>query len=201
LCFGFAFETKGKKGTFQRATALKLGIPEGPLWGKLQRGESITHAGKKFTPEMVMDYAQGKRGTKIGFVMDTFPHNHYVDFFKGSDVLIHEASFLESEKERAWDVKHSTAKMAAEVAKHIGAKKLFLTHFSPRYKDGKDMLAEAKPVFANVIAAHDLMRVELEESYVVEAKKTKNEKNMEKKTPKTKTPASTAKAKPKAKKK
>lgn len=177
LCYGFVFETKGKKGTFQRAKALKLGLPEGPLWGKLQKGETISHAGKKFTPEMVMDYAAGKRGTKIGFVMDTFPHNHYVEFMQGSDVLIHEASFLESEKERAWEVKHSTAKMAAEVAKKVRAKKLFLTHFSPRYPDGKEMLAEAKPIFKETVAAHDLMRVELEENHSLQ-KETKKVKNI-----------------------
>lgn len=184
VCYGFVFETKGKKGTFLREKALKLKIPEGPLWGKLQKGETISHAGKKYTPEMVMDYTQSKRGTKIGFVMDTFPHNHYVEFMQGSDVLIHEASFLESEKERAWDVKHSTAKMAAEIAKKLGVKQLFLTHFSPRYPDGKDMLAEAKPIFKNTIAAHDLMKVELEESYSNE--KEKKVKNISKAKPKNK---------------
>lgn len=164
LCYGFVFETKGKKGTFIRAKALKLKIPEGPLWGKLQKGESVSHNGKKFTPEMVMDYTQSKKGVKIALVMDTFPHNHYVEAMKGCDYLIHESSFMEDEKERAWEVRHSTARMAGEVAKKMGVKKLFLTHFSPRYPDGKEMVKEAKPVFANVVAAHDLMKVELEES-------------------------------------
>ena len=173
LCFGFVFETKGKKGTFLRAKALKLKIPEGPLWGKLQKGETVSHNGKKFTPEMVMDYKQNKQGVKIGFVMDTFPHEHYVSAMKGCDYLIHESSFLETEKERAWEVKHSTAKMAGEVAKKIGAKKLFLTHFSPRYSaDGKEMLKEAQSVFKQTVVAHDLMKVELEESMPV-AKKSK----------------------------
>ena len=180
-CYGFIFEAESKKGEFQRAKALKLKIPEGPLWGKLQRGETITHNGKKYTPEMVMDYSKSMRGTKIAYIMDTFPHHHYVDVLKKLqiDVLIHESSFMESEKERALETKHTTARLAGEVASKTGAGELILTHFSPRYPNGKDMLREAQAVFKNTKAAHDLYSVEVEDRHSL--KKTKLPKTKTKK--------------------
>lgn len=179
VCYGFFFEAESKSGEFQRAKALKLNIPMGPLWGKLQRGETITHAGKKFTPAMVMDYSKAMHGARIAFIMDTFPHPHYVDAVKNMhvDVLVHESSFLELEKERAVEVKHSTAKMAGEVAKHAGAKQLILTHFSARYPNGKDMMKEAQKVFKNVTAAHDLMTVHVPERHAAETKKSVKKKS------------------------
>lgn len=168
-CYGFVFETPGKSGEFQRAKALKLKIPEGPLWGKLQKGETITHSGKKFTPEMVMDYSKAMKGATLAYIMDTFPHAHYMDALKGVDYLIHESSFLESERERAVETKHSTARMAGEIAKRTGARELILTHFSPRYPNGKEMEKEAKSAFPHVRAAHDLMSVELADRFEVNA--------------------------------
>lgn len=185
-CYGFFFEAESKTGEFQRAKALKLKIPMGPLWGKLQKGETVTHAGKKYTPEMVMDYSKAMKGARIAYIMDTFPHPHYVDALTHAnvDVLVHESSFLESEKERAVEVKHSTAKMAAEVAKHANVKQLILTHFSARYPNGKDMTKEAQKIFPNVTAAHDLFSMETPERYPVEIKKsktsTKKRTNMQK---------------------
>ena len=174
-CYGFIFEAQSKEGEFQRAKAIKLKIPMGPLWGKLQRGETITHAGKKYTPNMVMDYAKGMSGTKVAYIMDTFPHAHYVDALKKMkiDVLIHESSFLETEKERAWETRHSTARMAGEIAAKLGVRQLILTHFSPRYPHGKDMVKEAQTAFKHVTAAHDLMKVELPARYSLETKTKK----------------------------
>ncbi len=175
LCYGFFFEAESKSGEFQRAKALKLKIPMGPLWGKLQKGETVVHGEKKYTPNMVMDYSKAMNGTRIAYIMDTFPHPHYVDAVKAmkTDVLVHEASFLETEKERAGEVKHSTAKMAGEVAKHTNVRQLILTHFSARYPNGKDMMKEAAHVFKNVTAAHDLMVLSVPERYPIEGKKSK----------------------------
>lgn len=171
-CYGFLFEAQSKSGEFQRSKALKLGIPEGPLWGKLQRGENVSHAGKKYTPEMVMDYSKAMKGATLAYIMDTFPHAHYIDVLKvlKVDYLIHESSFLETERERAGETKHSTAGMAGEIAKRVGAKQLILTHFSPRYPHGKDMVKEAQRAFKHVTAAHDLMTIELEDRHAPESK-------------------------------
>lgn len=175
-CYGFIFEAVSKSGEFQRAKAIKLKIPMGPLWGKLQKGETVSVNGKKYTPDMVMDYSKALKGARIAYVMDTFPHPHYIQGLKDTDVLIHESSFLETEKERALETKHSTAKMAGEIAKRAGVRQLILTHFSPRYPNGKDMQKEAQNVFKNTIAAHDLVTIEVPDRYDEETKKSKPKK-------------------------
>lgn len=159
---------------------MKLKIPMGPLWGKLQKGETIVHEGKKFTPERVMDYSKGMKGTKLAYIMDTFPHIHYIDALKKEkiDILVHESSFLETEKERAVEVKHSTARMAGEIAKKVGARQLILTHFSPRYSNEKEMVKEAEKVFKPVIAGHDLLRVELEDRFRTTRKKERKKQEI-----------------------
>ncbi len=158
-CFGFAFEEKGKKGEFQRKKAIEFGIPEGPLWGKLQKGETIKFGGKNFKPEQVMDFSKGRAGRKVSIVWDTLPHNSYYGEIKNSDLLVHEASFLESEAAFAKKTLHSTALQAAQAAKKTGAKKLVLTHFSSRYRSNNEIEKEAKKEFENTIAAKDLMEL------------------------------------------
>ncbi len=156
-CLGFSFKEKDKEGEFQRAKALKLGIPEGPLWGKLQKGQSVRWKGRTFKPGQVMDYKKGRRGRKISVVMDTVPWEGYFDYIEGSDVLVHEAAFGEKHAQRARETKHSTARQAARVAAETNAKKLVLTHISPRHKRNKELENEARQEFANVVVAEDLM--------------------------------------------
>lgn len=160
-CIGFSFNQKDKPGEFQRPTALKLGIPEGPLWSKLQKGQAVKANGKTFKPEQVMDFAKGRKGKKVSIVTDTLPHEIYFDEIKDSDLLIHEAAFLDKQKERAKETKHSTALDAAKVAAKTGAKKLILTHLSPRNKDNSKIENEARQEFAEVIVAKDLMELEI----------------------------------------
>lgn len=160
-CFGYVFETKGKKGKFLRQKAIDLGVPVGPLFSKLQAGESVEIKGKKITQEMVMDYSQGKKGKKISIIMDTRPAQHYFEAISGSDVLVHESAFLEKMKERALESKHTTAKEAGEVAAKTECKKLVLTHISPRHKEADKLENEARTVFPDVVVAEDLMEMEI----------------------------------------
>ncbi len=160
-CFGFAFKEKDKDGEFQRETALKLGIPEGPLWGKLQKGQKVKVKGKEFAPDQVMDYSKGKNGRKVSVVMDTLPSASYFDYIENSDLLIHESAFTEKHAKRAKETTHCTARQAAKVAARTHAKKLILTHISPRHKKSSELENEARQEFAEVEVAEDLMKVEL----------------------------------------
>ena len=160
-CLGFSFKESDKTGTFQREKALKLGIPEGPLWSKLQKGESVKAKGKTFKPEQVMDYEKGRLGKKVSIVMDTLPSDSYFDAIKDSDVLVHEAAFLEKHITRAKETKHSTAKQAAWVAAQTGAKKLVIVHISPRYKKNSMVENEARQEFGNVVVPKDLEEIEV----------------------------------------
>jgi len=160
-CAGFVFREKDKPGEFQRKKALELKIPEGPLWSKLQKGLSVKVDGKVFTPQQVMDFSKGRKGKKVSIVMDTLPSETYFGEIMDSDVLVHEAAFLESQRERAKETKHSTALEAGKVAEKTGAKQLVLTHLSPRNKDNAQIENEARQAFANVIVAKDLMEMEI----------------------------------------
>ena len=142
-----------RTGRFDKPKALELGIPEGPLFGQLQKGQTVTVGGKTITPDMVM--GPPRRGRKIVYTGDTVPTRALVEFARDSDVLIHDATADTTFEEKANSYGHSTAKQAALIAKEAGAKALILTHFSPRYEDASPMLAEAKAIFENSILAED----------------------------------------------
>lgn len=160
-CLGFVFKEKDKEAEFQREKALKLGIPEGPLWSQLQKGKKVKVKGKEFSPEQVLDYSKGRKGKKVSIIMDTLPSDSYFDAIMESDVLIHEAAFLEKHISRAKETKHCTAKQAAWVAEQVKAKKLVIVHISPRYKSNKDVENEARQEFGNVVVPKDLEEIEV----------------------------------------
>lgn len=160
-CLGYVFREKDKEGTFQREKALKLGIPEGPLWSRLQKGEKVRVGKKEFRPEQVMDYGRGRKGKKISIVMDTLPSDSYFEAIRESDVLVHEAAFLDKHVSRAKETRHSTAKQAAWVASQTNAKKLVLVHISPRYKKNSLVENEARQEFGNVVVPRDLEEIEV----------------------------------------
>jgi ribonuclease Z len=160
-CFGFVFEELRPEGKFVREKALKLEIPEGPLWGQLQAGKSIKVSGKTFKPEMVLDYSKGKKGKKIAIIMDTLP-NYSLQELKDCNLIEHEACFSKEFEERAKQTRHSTAEQAAGIAKKTNAKRLVLTHISTRHQKEAEVLEkEARAVFQNSKVAKDLEEIEL----------------------------------------
>lgn len=158
---GYAVIEDERRGKFDRDKAEKeLGIPPGPLYAKLARGESIVWNGKLITPEMVL--GEKRRGRKVVYTGDTRPTERTVEVARGADILIHDAAFREELKDWAIESGHSTAKEAAEVAKQAGVKKLILTHISTRYsKDVSPLLEEAKEVFENTTVAEDFLNLEV----------------------------------------
>ena len=155
-CFGFVFKETDKKGEFDRAKAEKLGIPPGPLYAKLVAGEKIKVNGKVFTQKDVMNYTKGREGRKVLIVADTRPIKTTITEAKNAELLIHEATFLESQKDKAIEALHSTTTEAAEIAHKAKAKKLALYHFSARNTNEEEILADAKKVFANTIVPKEL---------------------------------------------
>jgi len=157
---GYALIEKDRPGKFNRAKAEELGIPPGPLYAKLVRGESIEINGRIITPDMVV--GPPRPGRKIVYTGDTRPCEKIVEIAKDADVLIHDASFTSDLQEWAEKTKHSTAKEAAEIAKKARVRQLILTHISARYsKDVTPLLEEAKQIFKNVVVAEDLMSIEV----------------------------------------
>ena len=155
----YALEEKERPGRFDLKTAKALGIPEGPMYRRLQDGQPVTVGGKTFTPQMVL--GPPRRGRKIVYTGDTMPTSELVEFAKGADVLIHDATAETSLEEKANKYGHSTGRQAALVAKDAGVAQLALTHVSPRYDDAAPILADATAVFPNTVLADDFYQIEV----------------------------------------
>jgi len=155
-CFGFVLKENDKKGEFNRDKAIKLGIPVGPMFSKLANGEKVKVNGKTFCEKDVMDYSKGRIGRKIVFVSDTLPIKETISESKGAALLIHEATFLDKQKDKAKEALHSTALQAAQIAKKANVKKLALFHFSARNTEGKEILEEAQKEFKETIIPNEM---------------------------------------------
>jgi len=157
--FSYRFDEKDKPGRFNLEKAKSLGIPEGPMWNKLQNGEQIEIGGKMITSDQVL--GEVRPGKKIGISGDTMPTNELEKFFEDCDYLVFDSTFLDELKEKAKETCHSTAKEAAALGEKARVKNLILTHFSARYKDETLHLEEAKQIHDSVITARDLLEVEI----------------------------------------
>lgn len=158
---GYILKEHMRRGRFDVEKARALGIPEGPEWGKLTKGEDVTLSnGRTVRPSDVVGAA--RPGRLIAFTGDTRPCAATVDAARDADLLIHEATFGEEERDRARDTGHSTAKEAAQVALNAKAKRLVLSHVSARYSISADELVrEARDVFPNAGVAKDGMEVDV----------------------------------------
>ena len=157
---GYVLEEDMRPGRFNKKKALELGIPEGPLFGRLQRGESIKlKDGRVVTPDMVL--GPPRPGRKVVYTGDTKPCNKVVEFARNADLLIHDATFLSDLEDVAIEYGHSTARQAAEIAKEANVDRLVLTHISPRYLDDRAIEEEAKNIFENSIVARDFLKLEV----------------------------------------
>src|SRR6201990_1052558 len=152
--FGYAFVEDDRPGRFDVEQARKLGVTEGPDFGRLQRGETVN--GVK--PEQVV--GPDRTGRRIVYSGDTMPSQTTEVYAENADVLIHEATFCEDEKARARETGHSTAKQAAQLAKDANVKLLALTHLSTRYFP-RDIRDEARAVFPNTVVPRDFDAIEV----------------------------------------
>ena len=158
---GYALVESERKGRFNPERARELGIPEGPLWGQIHRGNPVMLPdGRVIEPsELVGPRRPGRTVVVTG---DTRPCAATIEASRDADLLIHEATFGDEEAARAVETGHSTAREAAEVAREAGARRLLLTHFSARYsRDAVDLEREARTVFAETIIGKDGMEIEV----------------------------------------
>ena len=158
---GYILKEHARRGRFDVEKARSIGIPEGPLWGKLTKGEEVQLSnGHTVRPSEVVGPA--RPGRLIAFTGDTRPCAATVDAAQGADLLIHEATFGEEERDRARDTGHSTAKEAAQVALAAKAKRLVLSHVSARYSvSAEELVREAREVFPNASVAKDGLELDV----------------------------------------
>jgi ribonuclease Z len=158
--YGWAVVEHERLGRFDAAKARELGVPEGPLWGRLHHGQAVEVDGRTVSPAEVV--GAPRPGRKLVLSGDTRPCQATREIAADADLLVHEATFADDEAERAAHTGHSTAREAAEVAAAAGVLRLVLTHFSPRYADDPRWLEkEARAVFPETVAAHDGLVIEI----------------------------------------
>lgn len=152
-CFGFLFEEKARR-PFLADKAEALGVPFGPERARLVQGDAVTLAdGRIILPHDVL----GERipGLKYVHVADAGRTDNLVEICRGADALTIEATYTESEADMARQFGHLTAARAARLAAEAGVATLLLTHLSRRYFE-RDILQEARAIFANTFVARDL---------------------------------------------
>ena len=156
---GYRLVEHERPGRFDVEVANSLGVPDGPERGALQRGEPVTLAdGTLVTPEQVLGPARA--GRTLVLTGDTAPASSVVEAARGADVLVHEATFLADERERARETLHSTAGEAALVAREAEVRLLALTHLSTRYF-GHEVVQEARELFPDTVVPRDFDVVDI----------------------------------------
>jgi ribonuclease Z len=151
---GYALVEDPRPGAFDPERARELGVTPGPDFGRLQEGEAVDGV----HPDQVM--GEPRPGRRIVLAGDTAPCEMTRLVAFEADLLVHEATFLDEEADRAAETRHSTARQAAELAAAAGVTMLALTHISPRY-GGKEVRDEARAAFENTVVPRDFDRVEL----------------------------------------
>ena len=155
---GFALIEDPRPGMFDVAAARALGVPAGPLFGRLQRGETIRVGDAEVRPEQVL--GPPRAGRSVVITGDTEPCEATIVAATGAELLVHEATFLDEERERARETRHSTAREAADVARSAGVQLLALTHLSSRFLP-REIRKEAAAVFGETVVPRDFDQVEV----------------------------------------
>lgn len=160
FALGYRVDERPRPGRFDVESARELGVPEGPLWGRLQSGEvvqlengNIVHPSDVLGPE--------RPGKSVAYCLDTRPCAMSLELARGVDLLIHEATYTEAFAAEAREYGHSTAAQAARTARDAGARQLLITHFSTRFADPAPLLEEARAIFSETVLAEDFLEIEV----------------------------------------
>jgi ribonuclease Z len=157
-CVGYTLEELDRPGEFNPEKATELGVPRGPLWGKLQKGESVaSENGTIVTPEDIM--GKPRSGRKFSFVTDTQYIPTIAKEVRGSNLLICEGMFADDCAEQAKEKKHMTSRQAATIARDSDSMRMAMIHYSPRYTD-RDLdllLRQAREVYPRAELTKDRM--------------------------------------------
>ena len=158
---GYAVREHDRLGRFDPDRAKALGIPEGPLWGRIHRGERIDLPdGRSVEPTELVGAA--RPGRTVVLTGDTRPCDAVREVARGADLLVHDATFGDDERDRARETGHSTAREAARLAREVGVRQLVLTHVSARYsRDAPELLAQAREEFTESLVARDGLPVDV----------------------------------------
>lgn len=157
---GYCIEEKLRPGKFNKKKALELGVPEGPLFNKIQKGNKIILSNNKIVkPDMIL--GSPRKGRKIVISGDTKPIGKMIEFAKFADILIHDSTFDSDLTNIALEYGHSTSYQSAEIAKKAKVDSLYLYHISPRYLNNNVIENDAKKIFKKSFVPKDLDEIEI----------------------------------------
>ncbi|MCD1294587.1 ribonuclease Z [Methanocella sp. CWC-04] len=157
---GYALRENSRPGRFNKQKALELGVPEGPMFSKLHRGEPVIINGKEIKSSDVV--GEPRPGRLIVYTGDTVPSDAFLPYLKNADIWISESTFSDDMIDKAEETLHSSAGGVARLARAANVENLILTHISSRYsQDTTQLVEDAKKHFENVIVADDLMEIDV----------------------------------------
>jgi len=163
VCYGYTLEEHSRPGAFNPDRALELKVPCGPLWSKLQSGETVQSSdGIDVAPADVL--GSPRKGRKFSYVTDTRYIPSIAKEVAGSDLLVCEGMFEKELEATAIEKKHMTAQQAGMIARDAGVKQMALIHYSPRYTDSdlKILQTEAQEIFPQAMLSKDRMILPIE---------------------------------------
>src|SRR5437867_4531551 len=161
LCLAYAIAEKERPGRFHPEKAKRLGVPEGPLWGELQHGNTVKVEGKEIRPSDVVEAP--RPGLKVVYAIDTRPAESVKRLAKEADLLMHDGGFAEERRPKAQEYYHSTAREAAQLAKAAKVKRLAVVHISAVTRDDSVLLKEARKIFKQTLVPKDFQTLSLKQ--------------------------------------
>ena len=154
---GYAFIEKDKRRILPKKLD-HFGIKPGPIVGRLQEGHTVEVKGKHVHPDDVSSIVRGK---KVAYITDTKLCENCFALAHQADVLVCESTYASSLEGKGEEYSHMTASQAAQIAARAGVRKLYLTHFSARYKDVSELEEEARKMFPDSTCAYDFLKVKI----------------------------------------
>ncbi|MGB0166432.1 MAG: ribonuclease Z [Luteibaculum sp.] len=150
---GFWIKEKPKKRHYDPNAGLRYDVPIHWI-DRIKSGMDFVNEAGEVVPNHLLT-SPAEVSKSYAYCSDTAFFPELEQYLQEPDVLYHESTFLESEKARANETKHSTAKQAAEMALRLKSKCLVLGHFSARYRKEEKFKSEAEQIFNNVVIAYD----------------------------------------------
>lgn len=158
-CNGFLFTEKNNKRKLNLDLAQKLNINK-VYYKKLTKSENVVNEkGEEIDFRDVT--SAGLKNKSYAYCSDTIYFPNIIEQIGHIDLLYHESTFLEKDKEKAKLTMHSTAMDAANIAKQAQINKLIIGHFSSRYENLDLFLNEVKQKFQNVELAFDGKEIDI----------------------------------------
>lgn len=174
LCYGFLFREKEKLRNIRKEAIEKYAIPIRAMMAIKQGADFVDKNGNVIPNEELTN--PPPRPLSFAYCSDTMYFPALANRVMDTDLLYHEATFLNKDQQLARDTMHSTATDAARTALNANARYLIIGHFSTRYKNNDGFLREAASIFPDVYEAVDGYRYRLDQNrgLIVEPCREKN---------------------------